>query len=137
MSKTAPTLHSARWSTAGDLRSMGHRSRPMQMGHVAADRAGKPVIAVLNTRSSINPRPAHFRQRVEDQKSRRVRHGACPLRWLLHHEHAPPHSRPAASCIRPVRRRLPDDVLHAMSRQPMDLADPRLDADHRRLRRPA
>ena len=34
----------------------------------------------------------------------------------------------------PGPTRLPDEVLHAMSRQPMDLADPRAGPDHRRLR---
>jgi dihydroxy-acid dehydratase len=51
-----------------DLRSFGHRSRTAQMGFDAADYRDKPVIAIVNTWSDINPCHTHFRQRVEDVK---------------------------------------------------------------------
>ena len=38
------------------------------MGYRADDYAGKPVIAILNTWSDINPCHAHFKQRVEEVK---------------------------------------------------------------------
>ena len=38
-----------------DLRSFGHRSRTAQMGYRAARLPGKPVIAIINTWSDINP----------------------------------------------------------------------------------
>jgi len=50
------------------MRSFGHRSRTAQMGFDAADYRGKPVIAIINTWSDINPCHTHFKQRVEDIK---------------------------------------------------------------------
>ena len=64
--KTAAELRSARWFAPDDLRSFGHRSRFMQMGYSAADWAGRPVIAIVNTWSDVNPCHAHFKQRVDD-----------------------------------------------------------------------
>jgi len=66
--KKAQELRSHRWYGAADLRSFGHRSRTAQMGFDRSDYAGKPVIAVINTWSDINPCHAHFRQRVEEVK---------------------------------------------------------------------
>src|SRR3979409_260629 len=66
--KTPDTLRSARWFGPDDLRSMGHRSRAMQMGYAAADWQGKPVIGIINTWSDINPCHAHFKQRIDDVK---------------------------------------------------------------------
>jgi len=66
--KIPETLRSARWFGPDDLRSMGHRSRAMQMGYAAADWQGKPVIGILNTWSDINPCHAHFKQRIDDVK---------------------------------------------------------------------
>ena len=68
MRKKAQELRSHRWYGAADLRSFGHRSRTAQMGFDRSDYAGKPVIAVINTWSDINPCHAHFRQRVEEVK---------------------------------------------------------------------
>ena len=61
-------LRSYRWYGAQDLRSFGHRSRAAQMGFDRGDYAGKPVIAIVNTWSDINPCHTHFKQRVEDVK---------------------------------------------------------------------
>jgi dihydroxy-acid dehydratase len=77
--KTASTLRSARWFAPDDLRSFGHRSRLMQMGYGPADWAGKPVIAIVNTWSDINPCHAHFKQRVEDVKRGVLQAGGLPL----------------------------------------------------------
>ena len=69
MTRRAPAeLRSHRWYGADDLRSFGHRSRTAQMGYDAADYRGRPVIAVINTWSDINPCHTHFKQRVEDVK---------------------------------------------------------------------
>ena len=40
----------------------------MQMGYDREGWAGRPVIAIINTWSDINPCHAHFKQRVEDVK---------------------------------------------------------------------
>jgi dihydroxyacid dehydratase/phosphogluconate dehydratase len=66
--KRPEDLRSHRWYGADDLRSFGHRSRTAQMGFDGADYRGKPVIAILNTWSDINPCHTHFKQRVEEIK---------------------------------------------------------------------
>jgi dihydroxy-acid dehydratase len=66
--KRPEDLRSHRWYGAQDLRSFGHRSRTAQMGFDRSDYAGKPVIAIINTWSDINPCHTHFKQRVEDVK---------------------------------------------------------------------
>lgn len=50
------------------MRAFGHRSRTAQMGYDASDYRDKPVIAIINTWSDINPCHTHFKQRVEDVK---------------------------------------------------------------------
>ncbi|MFA8386365.1 MAG: L-arabinonate dehydratase [Pelagibaca sp.] len=72
-------LRSARWFEPDDLRGFGHRSRLMQMGYSAEDWAGRPVIAIINTWSDINPCHAHFRQRVEDVKRGVLQAGGFPV----------------------------------------------------------
>jgi dihydroxy-acid dehydratase len=66
--KTPEELRSHRWYGVNDMRSFGHRSRTAQMGYDAKDYAGKPVIAIINTWSDINPCHTHFKQRVDDVK---------------------------------------------------------------------
>jgi dihydroxy-acid dehydratase len=66
--KTPEELRSHRWYGVNDMRSFGHRSRTAQMGYDAKDCAGKPVIAIINTWSDINPCHTHFKQRVDDVK---------------------------------------------------------------------
>ncbi len=49
------------------------------MGYVASDYAGKPVIAILNTWSDINPCHSHFKQRVEEVKRGIWQAGGFPV----------------------------------------------------------
>ena len=79
MAKTPDALRSARWFAPDDLRSMGHRSRFMQMGYGPADWKGKPVIAIVNTWSDVNQCHTHFKQRVEDVKRGVLQAGGFPL----------------------------------------------------------
>ncbi len=72
-------LRSARWFAPDDLRSFGHRSRFMQMGYSAADWAGKPLIAIVNTWSDVNQCHTHFKQRVDDVKRGVLQAGGFPL----------------------------------------------------------
>ncbi len=72
-------LRSHRWFGASDLRSFGHRSRIAQMGYSRADYAGKPVIAIINTWSDINPCQSHFRARAEEVKRGIWQAGGFPL----------------------------------------------------------
>jgi dihydroxy-acid dehydratase len=77
--KRPEDLRSFRWFGPQDLRSFGHRSRMLQMGYDAQDFAGKPVIAIINTWSDINPCHAHFRSRVEDVKRGVLQAGGFPI----------------------------------------------------------
>jgi len=77
--KSPDQLRSARWFAPDDLRSFGHRSRAMQMGYAPQDWAGKPVIAIVNTWSDINPCHTHFKQRVDDVKRGIFQAGGFPL----------------------------------------------------------
>jgi dihydroxy-acid dehydratase len=77
--KTAEELRSHRWYGATDLRSFGHRSRTAQMGYERSDYAGKPVIAIINTWSDINPCHTHFKQRVEEVKRGVWQAGGFPV----------------------------------------------------------
>ena len=80
MSKKAPEdLRSHRWYGVKDLRSFGHRSRTAQMGYDRSDYAGKPVIAIINTWSDINPCHTHFKQRVEEVKRGIWQAGGFPV----------------------------------------------------------
>ena len=58
--KTPDTLRSHRWYGVNDMRSFGHRSRTAHMGYHRSDYAGKPVIAIINTWSDINPCHSHW-----------------------------------------------------------------------------
>jgi dihydroxy-acid dehydratase len=49
------------------------------MGYDRADYAGKPVIAILNTWSDLNPCHAHFKQRVEEVKRGVWQAGGFPV----------------------------------------------------------
>jgi dihydroxy-acid dehydratase len=51
----------------------------MQMGYAPKDWVGKPVIAILNTWSDINPCHAHFKTRVEDVKRGVLQAGGLPI----------------------------------------------------------
>ena len=77
--KTPETLRSARWFAPDDLRSMGHRSRFMQMGYGPDDWVGKPVIAIVNTWSDVNQCHSHFKQRVDDVKRGVLQAGGFPV----------------------------------------------------------
>ncbi len=72
-------LRSHRWYGVRDLRSFGHRSRTAQMGFHRSDYAGKPVIAIINTWSDINPCHTHFKQRVEEVKRGIWQAGGFPV----------------------------------------------------------
>lgn len=77
--KDAKSLRSARWFAPDDLRSFGHRSRLMQMGYAPEDWVDRPIIAILNTWSDLNPCHAHFRSRVDDIKRGVLQAGGFPV----------------------------------------------------------
>jgi dihydroxy-acid dehydratase len=51
----------------------------MQMGYGPEDWVGKPVIAILNTWSDLNPCHLHFKSRVEDVKRGVLQAGGLPV----------------------------------------------------------
>ena len=77
--KDSKSLRSYRWYGPDDLRSFGHRSRAASMGCTQADYAGKPVIAIINTWSDINPCHSHLRERAEDVKKGVWQAGGFPV----------------------------------------------------------
>ncbi|UTW13414.1 L-arabinonate dehydratase [Marinobacterium rhizophilum] len=79
MSKDVAKLRSNRWFGDKGLRTFGHRSRMMQMGYDPIDWEGRPIIAIINTWSDINPCHAHFRNRVEFVKTGILQSGGFPL----------------------------------------------------------
>ncbi len=79
MPKTPDSLRSARWFAPDDLRSMGHRSRAMQMGLTESDWDGKPIIAILNTWSDLSPCHHHLRDRAEWVKRGILQAGGMPV----------------------------------------------------------
>ena len=77
--KKPEELRSHRWYGAKDLRAFGHRSRTAQMGYDRSDYAGKPVIAIINTWSDINPCHTHLRHRAEEVKRGVWQAGGFPV----------------------------------------------------------
>ncbi|MBZ5652049.1 MAG: dihydroxy-acid dehydratase [Acidobacteriia bacterium] len=77
--KDSKSLRSYRWYGPDDLRSFGHRSRAASMGCIQADYAGKPVIAIINTWSDINPCHSHLRERANDVKRGVWQAGGFPV----------------------------------------------------------
>ena len=79
MAKKKDDLRSARWFAPDDLRSMGHRSRAMQMGLDQEDWEGKPIIAFINTWSDLSPCHHHLRDRAEFVKKGIYQAGGMPV----------------------------------------------------------
>jgi dihydroxy-acid dehydratase len=84
MVKNKDDLRSARWFAPDDLRSMGHRSRAMQMGLDQADWEGKPIIAIINTWSDLSPCHHHLRDRAEFVKKGIYQAGGMPVEMPVH-----------------------------------------------------
>ncbi|MBV9095737.1 MAG: dihydroxy-acid dehydratase [Streptosporangiaceae bacterium] len=75
-------LRSYRWFGAertSGLRAFGHRARMRQLGIDAEEHLGKPVIAILNTWSELNPCHMHLRQRAEQVKRGVLQAGGFPV----------------------------------------------------------
>ncbi|WP_434052203.1 MAG: L-arabinonate dehydratase [Roseibium sp.] len=84
MTKRPEDLRSARWFAPDDLRSMGHRSRAMQMGLDGADWQGKPVIAMINTWSDLSPCHHHLRDRTDFVRKGVYQSGGMPVEMPVH-----------------------------------------------------
>ena len=72
-------LRSAQWLTKDDFAGLNHRSRLKQAGYRLDDFNGKPVIAIVNTWSEINPCHSHLRERAEFVKRGVWQAGGMPV----------------------------------------------------------
>ncbi|MEV8612223.1 L-arabinonate dehydratase [Amycolatopsis sp. NPDC051373] len=79
--KTPEDLRSHRWFGGDELRNFSHRARARQLGYEPEEHLGKPVIAVLNTWSDINPCHMHLRERAEQVKRGVWQAGGFPLEF--------------------------------------------------------
>lgn len=70
---------SSRWFATDDLRGFSHRSRLKQLGYDDVDFVDRPVIAILNTWSEINPCHGHFRARADTVKRGVIDAGGFPV----------------------------------------------------------
>ncbi|MEU5001636.1 L-arabinonate dehydratase [Streptomyces sp. NPDC021622] len=74
-------LRSHQWYGTDGLRSFSHRARTRQLGYLPDEHLGKPVIAVLNTWSDINPCHVHLRDRAQAVKRGVWQAGGFPLEF--------------------------------------------------------
>jgi len=82
--KSPEQLRSHRWfgdGPASSLRSLGHRGRMRQLGVDPEEHLGKPLIAILNTWSEMNPCHMHLRQRAEQVKRGVLEAGGFPIEF--------------------------------------------------------
>jgi dihydroxy-acid dehydratase len=80
--KTPEELKSRRWfggSRTDSVRAFSHRSRMRGLGVLAEEHEGKPIIAILNTWSGINPCHMHLRERAEQVKRGVLEAGGFPV----------------------------------------------------------
>ncbi len=77
--KRPEDLRSYRWFGPDTMRGFSHRSRMLQLGYRREDFTGKPVIAIVNTWSEINPCHAHLRERAEAVKRGVWQAGGFPV----------------------------------------------------------
>jgi dihydroxy-acid dehydratase len=77
-------LRSARWfgtSRTDGVRQFSHRSRMRQLGILEDEHLGKPLIAILNTWSEMNPCHMHLRERAEQVKRGVLEAGGYPIEF--------------------------------------------------------
>jgi dihydroxy-acid dehydratase len=77
--KNPEDLRSYGWFGPDTIRGFRHRSRMLQLGYQREDFIGKPVIAIVNTWSEINPCHAHLRERAETVKRGVWQAGGFPM----------------------------------------------------------
>ncbi len=79
MKRSPEDLRSFRWFGPNTLHNFGHRSRMKQIGFRQQDFTGRPVIAIVNTWSEINPCHLHLRERAESVKKGVWQAGGFPV----------------------------------------------------------
>ncbi|MEU0954683.1 L-arabinonate dehydratase [Streptomyces niveus] len=81
---TPEDLRSHQWygsDISSGLRSFSHRARTRQLGYLPEEHLGKPVVAILNTWSDINPCHVHLRERAQAVKRGVWQAGGFPLEF--------------------------------------------------------
>ncbi|MFF7177098.1 L-arabinonate dehydratase [Streptomyces sp. NPDC008121] len=81
MSRRPEELRSHQWYGTDGLRSFSHRARTRQLGYLPEEHLGKPVVAILNTWSDINPCHVHLRDRAQAVKRGVWQAGGFPLEF--------------------------------------------------------
>ncbi|MFH9007084.1 L-arabinonate dehydratase [Streptomyces afghaniensis] len=79
--KPPEELRSHQWYGTEGLRTFSHRARTRQLGYLPEEHLGKPVIAILNTWSDINPCHVHLRDRAQAVKRGVWQAGGFPLEF--------------------------------------------------------
>lgn len=79
--KRPEDLRSHQWYGTEGLRSFSHRARTRQLGYLPEEHLGKPVVAILNTWSDINPCHVHLRERAQAVKRGVWQAGGFPLEF--------------------------------------------------------
>ncbi|HET6857864.1 MAG TPA: L-arabinonate dehydratase [Streptomyces sp.] len=79
--RTPEELRSHQWYGTDGLRSFSHRARTRQLGYLPEEHLGKPVVAILNTWSDINPCHVHLRERAQAVKRGVWQAGGFPLEF--------------------------------------------------------
>ncbi|MFJ4918930.1 L-arabinonate dehydratase [Streptomyces sp. NPDC088725] len=79
--KRPEELRSHQWYGTDGLRSFSHRARTRQLGYLPEEHLGKPVVAILNTWSDINPCHVHLRERAQAVKRGVWQAGGFPLEF--------------------------------------------------------
>ncbi|WP_037765561.1 L-arabinonate dehydratase [Streptomyces sp. 142MFCol3.1] len=79
--KRQEDLRSHQWYGTDGLRSFSHRARTRQLGYLPEEHLGKPVVAILNTWSDINPCHVHLRDRAQAVKRGVWQAGGFPLEF--------------------------------------------------------
>ncbi len=79
--KKPEELRSHQWYGTDGLRSFSHRARTRHLGYLPEEHLGKPVIAILNTWSDINPCHVHLRDRAQAVKRGVWQAGGFPLEF--------------------------------------------------------
>lgn len=79
VNKTPEQLRSYRWFGPPTMWGFSHRSRMKQIGYRQEDLMGKPVIAIVNTWSELNPCNYHLRDRAEAVKRGVWQAGGFPV----------------------------------------------------------
>src|SRR5882757_9874283 len=72
-------LRSQRWYAGDGLRAFSHRTRTRQLGIGGPEHLGKPVIAIANSWTELNPCHSHLRERAEAVKRGVWQAGGYPV----------------------------------------------------------